>query len=250
MAYGSSDQLRARVGPLPPGQHLLDHFPRFGTHLSQPAPDIPVDPVIEIRGAGIESFAVPLTTLRTLPRREVTADFHCVTGWSAANLRWEGVSFATVYRTLVEPALPPDASVSHVVCRGLDGYRAVLTIDDVLADDVLIAEHLDGRPLDSDHGAPARLVSPLQYGYVNIKHLSRIEVHTAEPKGSHRSLLRHLPLRLLSPHPRARVWEEERHRHLPAWSIRRIYRATVGPTAYLSARGGRDARNRPQRGSG
>ncbi len=231
---------------LPPGQRLIDGFPRFGTHLSRPAPPIPSDAVIKIRGAVSEPFDMRLATLATLPRRELVADFHCVAGWSATNLRWEGVSFETVYRTVIEPALPLGRPVTHVVFCGLDGYRSVVSIDDALGDDVLIAERLDGRPLDSDHGAPARLVSPQQYGYVSTKHLYRIEVHTAEPKDLHRSRIRQLPLRLLSPHPRARVWEEERHRYLPPWSVRRAYRATIAPFAYLSARGSRKGGNLPQ----
>ncbi|MGI8626140.1 MAG: molybdopterin-dependent oxidoreductase [Geodermatophilaceae bacterium] len=234
MPYGSRIALSKDVR-LPPGQRLIDRFPRFGTNISRRAPAVPPDPVIQIRGAVTESFDVPLTALATLPRRELTADFHCVAGWSATDLRWEGVSFETVYRTLIEPALSPGASITHVVCRGLDGYRAVVSIDDALGEDVLIAERLDGRPLDGDHGAPARLVSPKQYGYVNTKHLCRIDVHTSRPKGVHKSVLR-----LLAPHPRARVWEEERHRYLPAWSVRHAYRATI---AYLIARGGRETRD-------
>jgi DMSO/TMAO reductase YedYZ molybdopterin-dependent catalytic subunit len=163
-----------------------------------------------------------------------------VAGWSATHLRWEGVSFATVYRTLIQPALLPDTAVTHLVFRGLDRYRSVVSLEDALADDVLIADRLDGRPLDSDHGAPARLVSPSQYGYVNTKHLCRIDVHTSEPKLSGFSI-NSLPLRILSPHPRARVWNEERHRYLPPWSVRRVYRAFIAPVAHLSARGGRYA---------
>lgn len=220
---------------LPPGQRLIDGFPRFGATLHEPPPAVPDNPVIEIRGVVTEPFDVALTALATLPRRELTADFHCVAGWSATNLSWEGVPFAAVYRTLIEPALPPQTAVTHIVCCGLDGWRSVVTIEDALADDVLIAEHLDGQPLDGDHGAPARLVSPMQYGYINTKYLCRIEVHTAEPKGTHGSLA----MRLLSPHPRGRVWEEERHRHLPAWSLRNVYRATI---AFLIPRGHRKAR--------
>ncbi len=178
-------------------------------------------------------FDLPLTALGTLSRHELTADFHCVAGWSAANLRWEGVTFQTVYRSFIEPVLPPGSAVTHLVFRGLDGFRSVVSIDDALGDDVLIAERLDGRPLDSDHGAPARLVSPKQYGYLNTKHLCRIEVHIAEPKGIHKSVLR-----LLSPHPRARVWEEERHRYLPAWSVRGVYRASI---AFVLPRAGGQA---------
>lgn len=220
---------------LPPGQHQTDGFPRFGTHLHRPAPAVSIDPVIEISGALAESFAVPLATLATLPRRELTADLHCVAGWSATNLQWEGVAFETFYRMIIEPSVQPGTSVTHVAFGGLDGYRSVALIEDALADDVLIAEQLNGRPLDSDHGAPARLVSPSQYGFVSTKHLCRIELHTAEPTDADASLAE----RLLAEHPRARVWEEERHRHLPAWSVRPIYRLLIPPIAFLSARGSR-----------
>lgn len=218
---------------LPPGQRLFGGFPRFGGHLSRPAPAVPADPVIEIRGAVTDGFDLPLASLATLPRRELTADFHCVAGWSATDLRWEGVSFETVYRRVVEPALPTGTSVTHVLFRGLDGWRSVVTLEDALADDVLIAEHLDGRPLDGDHGAPARLVSPRQYGYVSTKHLCRIEVHTAEP-ASEESPLERL---LIGSHPRARVWEEERHGFLPPWAVRRVYRALIAPIASRCANG-------------
>jgi DMSO/TMAO reductase YedYZ molybdopterin-dependent catalytic subunit len=225
---------------LPPGQHPIDGFPRFGTHFARPAPAIPVDPVIEISGAVAESFAMPLAALATLPRRQLTADFHCVAGWSATNLHWEGVAFETFYRNIIEPSLQPGMTVTHVVFGGLDGYRSVVTIDDVLADDVLIAERLDGRPLDSDHGAPARLVSPNQYGFVSTKHLCRIELHTAEPSENyHPSQMIHAGLQLVKPHRRARVWQEERHRYLPAWSVRPIYRLLIPPIAFLSAHGSR-----------
>jgi DMSO/TMAO reductase YedYZ molybdopterin-dependent catalytic subunit len=80
---------------LPPGQHAVDGFPRFGTHLHRPPPAVPADPGIEISGAVAESFVVPLSELATLPRRELTADFHCVSGWSATDLDWEGVAFET-----------------------------------------------------------------------------------------------------------------------------------------------------------
>ena len=229
---------------LPPGQYPIDGFPRFGTHLHRPPPAVPVDPVIEISGAVGKSFALPLAELTTLPRRELTADFHCVAGWSATDLHWEGVAFETFYRMIIEPSVPPGTSVTHVVFGGLDGYRSVMSIEDALAEDVLIAERLDGHPLDGDHGAPARLVSPSQYGFVSTKHLCRIELHTAEPSENyHPSPIIDVELRLLKPHPRARVWEEERHRYLPAWSVRRVYRLLISVIAFLCSRGSRHLEN-------
>ena len=220
---------------LPPGQRPVEGFPRFGTHLHHPPPAIRDDHAVEVSGAVAEAFALPLAELARLPRRELTADFHCVAGWSAINLRWEGVAFETFYSEIIEPALDRAAPVTHVVFAGLDGHRSVVTIGDALNDDVLIAENLDGGPLDSDHGAPVRLVSPSQYGYISTKHLSRIELHTSEPRDAHKSLAD----RLLEEHPRSRVWEEERHGSLPGWSVRPIYRLLIPPIRFLSARGSR-----------
>ena len=228
---------------LPPGQHAIEGFPRFGTHLHRPPPAVPVEPAIEIGGAVSESFALPLSELARLPRRELTADFHCVAGWTATNLRWAGVAFETFYRTVIEPSVEPNARISHLAFGGLDGYRSIVSIEDALAADVLIADRLDGRPLDADHGAPIRLVSPSQYGFISTKHLCRIEVHTSEPKETydHASLLVQAGLRgPAMPHPRARVWKEERHRQLPAWAVRHVYRLLIQPIAFLSGRGSRE----------
>lgn len=221
---------------LPPGQRAIARFPRFGTHLHRPAPAVAPDPVIEVSGAVTEAVTLPLAELATFPRRELTADFHCVAGWSATSLRWEGVAFETFYRAIIEPRLQRGSPVSHIVFAGRDGYRSVVTIDDALNDDVLLAERLDGRPLDPDHGAPVRLVSPSQYGFISTKHLCRIELHTSAP-----SVDESLVDRLLESHPRARVWQEERHGHLPAWAVRPIYRLLIRPIAYLCARGSRSA---------
>jgi DMSO/TMAO reductase YedYZ molybdopterin-dependent catalytic subunit len=231
--------------PLPPGQRLVEGFPRFGTHLHRPPPDVPSGPAIEVIGAVADPFAVPIAELAELRRREVTADFHCVSGWSATDLHWEGVAFRTFYDTLVVPRLAAGAKVSHLRFTGLDHYRSVAEIADVFARDVLIADRLNGEPLTPDHGAPVRLVSPGQYGYVNTKHLCRVEVLEQAPAMKNPAAIRigRLTLRtpLVKTHPRARVWHEERHPDLPAWLLRPLYRAMVGPIKMLSARGSRPA---------
>ena len=209
---------------------------------------MPADPVIEIGGAVTHPIVLPLSALASMPRLELTADFHCVAGWSATGLRWEGVPFAALHREVVEPAIRPGATVTHLVFAGLDGHRSVVALEDALAEDVLIAEHLGGRPLDGDHGAPARLVSPQQYGHISTKHLCRIEACTARPTAIHAAhwfsrLALHGPL--VRAHPRARVWEEERHPYLPARWLRRPYRLTIQVGVFLGARAGR--RSRPPR---
>ena len=213
---------------LPPGQREVRGFPRFGVNTSRPPPVPPDGMTIEVVGdlTGQVSFAP--TDLRDYPRRAITADFHCVAGWSAIGLSWEGVVFRDLYHLLIEPALVAHARVEYIVFEGLDGFRSIMRIDDALAPDVLIADRLNGMPLTADHGAPVRLVSPQQYGFISTKHLSRIELFPSEPAGFyHPNLTTQLALRAVRPHRRARVWFEERHRYLPSWLIRPIYRALV-----------------------
>jgi DMSO/TMAO reductase YedYZ molybdopterin-dependent catalytic subunit len=211
---------------LPPGQHAIRGFPRFGTHARHPPPAVPADPVLDIGGAVAEPLTLPLRELTTLPRREVVADFHCVAGWSTTGLRWEGVPFAAFHEQVLAPRAAAD--ITHVKFVGSDGHWSVALLEDVLGDDVLLAEHLDGRPLDGDHGAPLRLVSPGQYGFVNTKHLCRIDLLTAEPRTcvGTASAQAHVVLRLLGykRFVRARVWQQERHRFLPPRIVREISR--------------------------
>src|SRR5438093_667632 len=82
---------------LPPGQRRVAGFPRFGAHFHRRPPTVPADPAIEIGGAVTQPSALPVSRLAALPRTEVVADFHCVAGWSATGLSWEGVSFETFY---------------------------------------------------------------------------------------------------------------------------------------------------------
>jgi DMSO/TMAO reductase YedYZ molybdopterin-dependent catalytic subunit len=222
----------SRRGTLPPGQRRVDGFPRFGTHLSDPPPVVPPTPTIDVTGAIQAPFTVALTDLDDLPPVDQVSDFHCVAGWSATGLRWEGVSFATFYRTQIEPRLTPGTTVTHLVFRGLDDFASVVQLEDALAEDVLIATRLDGRPLSGEHGAPVRLVSPRQYGYINTKHLCSIEVHPSEPRLEH-------PLgrfQLIASHPRGRVWMEERHPTYPIAVIGPIYRAIGRAGLWLIAR--------------
>lgn len=212
---------------LPPGQHEISSFPRYGTHMMRPDPATPELPVIEIVGC----VAQPLTpeTVRQLPRTNLVADFHCVAGWTTRDLAWDGVRFRDFCQTL-----PVPATATHIRLVGRDGFRAVLTRADALADDVLIADTLNGAPIPAEHGGPIRLVSASQYGYLSVKHLRRIEFHVGEPSHAHRRrTVGTMFLQALGMHPRARVALEERHRHLPAWSVRAIYRNVIHPIPYV-----------------
>ena len=208
---------------LPPGQYECAEFPRFG--LIQFANRFPAETrQVRLQVAGdVEQFVVASDQLRRLPRIEQVSDFHCVTTWSRRALRWSGFRFAHFYERFVALRTAQGGAATFVILRCQDGYRTSLPLADLLADDVLLADRLDGEPLTVEHGAPLRLVAPAHYGYKNAKHLARIEFwrdqHHYRPAG----------FRFMD-HPRARVAMEERGRGAPGWLFRYLYRPLVRPT--------------------
>lgn len=209
---------------LPPGQRDVGSFPRFGIALWEPPPPIAEPAIIRVAGAVARPIEVPVSRLAELQRRDIVADFHCVTGWSVSDLHWSGVAFRMFYESIIVPEARPESGVSYILFEGADGFRTTLTLADALDDDVILADQLGGTALDSDHGAPLRLLSPRQYAYKSAKHLCGIELHIHEPADDYRKGIRRRFLRwLVKPHSRARVAEEERHRYLPAWVVRGIY---------------------------
>ncbi|NRF66168.1 molybdopterin-dependent oxidoreductase [Aquincola sp. S2] len=207
---------------LPPGQRALDHFPRFGaTGMARRFPREARRIEIVVDGALREPLALDDAAWSRLPRQQQRSDFHCVTTWSRQGLHWSGVRFRDLHALLAARGL--DASATLVVLRAQDGYHAALPLEDLLADDVLLADRLDGAPLPVEHGAPLRLVAPAHYGYKSVKHVKRIEFRRDD--GSYRPF----GPRFMS-HARARVALEERGTGWPGWLLRWVYRPLIRPT--------------------
>lgn len=137
-----------------------------------------IDPAeyrLTIGGAVERPVTYTLADLRALPRAEQISDFHCVTGWSVANVHWGGVRFGDV---LSAAGLRPEAKSLRFVSDEVP-YDDTLTLPQALAADVLLALDMDGKPLSEAHGFPARVVMPRMYGYKSVKWVTRIEVETS-----------------------------------------------------------------------
>lgn len=190
---------------LPPGQHVADlepfGLPQFaGRHVHPPS-----RPVLTVTGDVRHPSQLDLAQLLSdLPRREQHSDLHCVTTWSALDLVWSGTAFSRVAQSVAE-AVQPHPQARWLVVTGLDGYRSCLALDDALAEDVLLADRLNGDPLPPVHGAPLRLIAPAHYGYKSVKHVTALEYRRTYAAGSAG----------FKEHPRGRVALEERSRLLP-----------------------------------
>src|SRR5258708_6536453 len=93
------------MGELPPGQRAIDFFPRFGTATyANRLPDVPADLEIVVEAEdGSGCGRIGLEELGRLPRREVVADFHCVTTWTRRGLSWSGYAFRDFHERLLVP---------------------------------------------------------------------------------------------------------------------------------------------------
>lgn len=227
-AYTWRDVWPRRGGdaPLPPGQRVSAAMPRFGVRPGMPVPLIADRPTLTVTGEVAERVTIDLEQLSRIERVEVTADFHCVTTWSVLDLHWGGWRFRDVWEQLVVPAARPVHGASHVRAISEDRYSAALPLEDAMADEVVIADRLEGQALTSPHGAPFRLVVPAHYAYKSVKHLAALTVHSAAPKASGGSMQ----------HPRGRVLYEERHGRIPGRLLRWPYRLLIVPISLRAQR--------------
>jgi DMSO/TMAO reductase YedYZ molybdopterin-dependent catalytic subunit len=115
---------------------------------------------------------------RSLPVREIIADFHCVTKFSVLGITWAGVPATEILR-----AVPPSAAATHVMVWADFGYGANLPLDAFGAPDTLLALARDGKQLTADQGFPVRLVVPSRYGWKNVKWVRALEYMVGDRRG-------------------------------------------------------------------
>jgi DMSO/TMAO reductase YedYZ molybdopterin-dependent catalytic subunit len=125
-------------------------------HVEAPRQVSPEDWVVTVDGLVDKPLRLDHAAWSALARRDVTADFHCVTGWSVDRLRWGGVA----PRTLLDMA-GLKAGATDVGFHALGGvYSDSLPLSLVDDAQTLLADTLDEHPLPQEHGGPLRLACP------------------------------------------------------------------------------------------
>lgn len=209
---------------LPPGQHEIEAFPRFGLTPYAKRFRKEFDPLaLRISGDVQNEIVLKSPDLNALPRIHQKSDFHCVTTWTKRGLHWSGFRFSDFCQQIIEQKAKPFEDVKMVVFRCQDGYRASLPLADLMTGDILLADKLEDAPLSSVHGAPLRLITPAHYGYKSAKHLKAIEFW----RDAHKFCGPALRFMI---HPRGRVSHEERGIGVPGWLLRFLYRPLIKPT--------------------
>lgn len=163
---------------------------------------------LRITGLVAEAQSLSLDALQhKFPKRSVTAVIQCAGNrrdelialkpipgevpWNAAaigNAHWAGATLRDVLQSI---GLSDQAS--HVAFTGLDdvvqngsrfSYGGSIPLERALADDVLLAYEMNGRPLSPEHGFPLRATVPGHIGARSVKWLASITVQS-EPSSNY-----------------------------------------------------------------
>ena len=146
-------------------------FPNYFVSMEMPVWDpAKMGPwTLEVGGAVRTPMKFSLAQLMSLPSRTQRVNHYCVEGWTAV-ATWSGVRFSELAK-LVQPT--KDAGYVDFVSFD-DDYHESWDVESAMHPQTLIAYGMDDHPLGPEHGAPARVHSPVKLGYKNTKYLTKI----------------------------------------------------------------------------
>ena len=161
-------------GRVPPGQYATSDFPVLS---AGPTPHTPLSQwSFEITGEVTESRSWTWEEFRTLPSEHFTTDIHCVTKWSKLDTVWEGVSVDVLLEDV-------DSDAAYVVAYSDGDYTTDLPLEDVTGGKAWVVFAYDDRPLEPEHGGPARLLVPHLYFWKSAKWVRGLELVSEDQPG-------------------------------------------------------------------
>jgi DMSO/TMAO reductase YedYZ molybdopterin-dependent catalytic subunit len=153
---------------LPPGQRKVDKLRIL--HVGTVPKFDEKEWTFEVYGMVENPLELNYEQFKELPDVVRTSDFHCVTGWSKLENKWEGVQFATI---MEKAKVQVNAKYATIECE--QGYTTSLPVEDLIQENVLLAYRLDDEDLPPQYGGPLRLVVPHKYGYKSAKWIRKIK---------------------------------------------------------------------------
>ena len=128
--------------------------------------------------AGGPALNLTLADVVALPQIEMITRFCCIEGWSTVAY-WGGARFSDFTRKYFRPG----ADLPNYVYIATPGeeYYVGLDMKSAMHPQTLLAYEQNGKPLESEHGAPLRLVIPVKYGIKNIKRIALIRYTNDRP---------------------------------------------------------------------
>ena len=159
---------------IPPGQYLTEDFPVLS---AGPTPRIDLGEWrFTIRTEKGLDTTWTWDEFQALPIEDVHTDIHCVTRWSKLGTSWRGVSLDTLLASV-------DSDVAYAMAQCYGGYTTNVPLADLLGGKAWIAFEFDGKPLDPEHGGPARLLVPHLYFWKSAKWIRALVLQKRDDPG-------------------------------------------------------------------
>lgn len=173
--FGGRKQPPELADRIPPGQHLERGFPVLS---AGPTPHVQTEAwtfVLKVGPRPVKTWS--WSEFNSLPVTKMTRDIHCVTTWSKLDTAWEGVLIDDI---LADADLVPPTS--FVLAHSVDGYSTNIPMAD-LSGKAMVAVRYEGRPLERDHGGPARLLVPHLYFWKSAKWVNGLQFTERDEPG-------------------------------------------------------------------
>jgi len=165
------------AGRLPPGQY--DTGSSWPVLTAEATPRIrPEQWQVTVDGLVERPTTWTWEEAHALPRSSYTGDIHCVTTWSKFDTTFTGISVDE----LLDAAGPTD-DARFALVHSSTGYTTNLPLADLTGGKAWVVWEVDGKPLPTQHGGPARLLVPHLYFWKSAKWVSRIELLAEDQQG-------------------------------------------------------------------
>lgn len=161
---------------LPPGQYEETGFPVLSLgptpHVDLQKWKLTVDGLVE------KPLSWNWQEFTALPQEEAIKDIHCVTKWSKFDTKWNGVLLDYILSLV---SVSPEAT--HLIAHSYDGYTTNIPLADIRGAQAWVMHTYDGKPLEAEHGGPARLFVPHLYFWKSAKWVNRLEFVKGDEPG-------------------------------------------------------------------
>ncbi len=139
---------------------------------------------LSVEGLVDRPFSLSLDELRAIPSSEADQTLMCISYDILAgdryigNQRWRGFPVADL---LDRAGVRPEAR--FVLWRSADDYAESLALDVARDPGTWVVFEMDGKPLEADHGFPARILIPDRFGMKGPKWLTAIALSDTDEPG-------------------------------------------------------------------
>ncbi len=172
---------------LPPGQYETRDFPVLS---AGPTPRTPLSQwMLTLRSTDGRAATWTWDAFQALPRTQVRTDIHCVTKWSKFDTQWEGVSIDTLLEAAAGSGVHP---APFVMAISDGGYTTNVPLADLTNGKAMVAYIYDSKPLDPEHGGPARLLVPHLYFWKSAKWIRELRFMAQDRAGFWESVGYHI----------------------------------------------------------